>query len=148
MSRKYEVATEINASVGQMWQILSDLESWSEWNRLNPGASGTLVVGETLTLNTIAAPNKVRSSKAKVIEYETKRTIRWTGGLPIPGLYRIEHWFRLEPHGESACRVIHGDKHQGLLVALILKPFGADFERYLRDTNAALKAQAEEVGSR
>ena len=147
MSRKYEVTTEINATVGQVWPILSDLESWSEWNRLNPGASGTPVVGETITLNTLVAPNKIRSVKAKVIEYEAERTIRWTGGLPIPGLYRIEHWFRLEPHGESACRVIHGEKHQGLLVALILKPFGADFERYYRDTNAALKARAEEVGS-
>jgi hypothetical protein len=142
-SRIFEVTTNINASASQVWKILSDLETWQDWNRLNPGGSGTPVVGQTLMLNTLAAPDKISTAKAKMIEYEAERTFRWTGGLPIPGLYRIEHWFLLEPQGESACLVTHGEKHQGLLVSMILKPFGADFERYYRDTNAALKVQAE-----
>jgi hypothetical protein len=79
-----------------------------------------------------------------VIEYEPERTIRWTGGLPIPGLYRIEHWFRVEPLDENTSRVIHGEVHRGLLVGFVLKPFGNDFERYYRNTNAALKVLAEE----
>ena len=144
MSRKYQVATEINAPASTVWGIVSDLESWKDWNRLNPGAAGTPVVGKTLTLNTLAAPNKISSAQAKVIEYEPGQTIRWTGGIPIPGLYRIEHWFCVEPVDENTSRVIHGEVHRGLLVSVILKPFGNDFERYYRDTNTALKALAEE----
>jgi len=144
MSRKYEVVSEINAPAGKVWSILSDLESWKDWNRINPGASGTPVVGEKLTLNTLAAPDKVQSAIATVVEYEPERVLRWTGGFPLPGLYRIEHWFCLEPLGESRCRLVHGEVHRGLLVGLVLKPFGRDFESYYQDTNTALKALAEE----
>lgn len=148
MARQFEVATDINAPTSRVWKTLSDLEGWKDWNRLNPGAAGTPGVGKTLTLNTLAGPNKIRAAKAKVIEYDPERTIRWTGGLPVPGLYRIEHWFRVESIDETTSRVIHGEVHRGLLVGLVLKPFGKDFERYYRDTNAALKALAEEGAER
>ena len=143
MSRMYEVATDIDAPASKVWRILSDLESWKDWNRLNPGAAGTPVVGKTLALKSLAAPGKIRAAKAKVIEYEPEHTIRWTGGLPIPGLYRIEHWIHVESLDEKTSRVIHGEVHHGLLVNFVLKPFGNDFERYYRDTNFALKALAE-----
>lgn len=144
MSRKYEVVTDINAPASRVWKILSDLDTWSQWSRINPGASGTPFAGGKLTLNTLAAPDKVQSSVATVVEYEPERVLRWTGGLPVPGLYRIEHWFRIESLGESRCRLIHGEEHRGLLVGLVLKPFGSDFESYYQDTNIALKALVEE----
>ena len=148
MSRMYEVATDIDAPASKVWRILSDLESWKDWNRLNPGAAGTPVVGQTLTLNTLAAPGKIRAARAKVIEYKPEQTIRWTGGLPVPGLYRIEHWFRVESLGEFRCRLIHGEVHRGLLVGLFLKPFGINFEGYYKDTNTALKVLVEEGAPR
>ncbi len=144
MLRQFEVTTDINASICRVWKILSDLDSWKDWNRLNPGAAGKPAVGDTITLNSLAAPGKIRAARAKVIEYEPEQTIRWTGGLPIPGLYRIEHWIRVESLDENSSRVIHGEVHRGLLVSFVLKPFGNDFERYYRDTNIALKALAEE----
>ena len=148
MARQFEVATDINAPVSRVWKILLDLKGWKDWNRLNPGAAGTPGVGKTLTLNTLAGPNKIRAANAKVIEYEPERTIRWTGGLPVPGLYRIEHWFRVESLGDFRCRLTHGEVHRGLLVGLFLKPFGIDFESYYQDTNTALKVLAEEGAPR
>ncbi len=73
---------------------------------------------------------------------EPSAELAWRGSAAVPGLFAGRHYFRLEPEGAGACRLVHGEDFSGLLVPF----FGgilADTEKGFHAMNAALKARAE-----
>lgn len=73
---------------------------------------------------------------------EPSAELVWRGSLPIPGLFAGRHYFRLEPAGGGACRLVHGEDFSGLLLP-VMGGMLADTERGFHAMNAALKARAE-----
>jgi uncharacterized protein YndB with AHSA1/START domain len=54
--RAYEATSLINASPERVWQVLSDIAAWPDWNSGVSKVEGTLVVGEKLSISIEANP--------------------------------------------------------------------------------------------
>ena len=133
----------INAPAEQIWETLTGLESFQEWNPFMRRASGDVQVGEKLNVYLKPPGGMGMSFKPRVLKVEPNREFRWLGHLGIPGIFGGEHIFEIEPDGESSCRFIQSEEFRGVLVPLMLLLFGNSTKRGFEEMNQALKGRVE-----
>jgi hypothetical protein len=81
--------------------------------------------------------------KPTVLSVRPERELRWLGHLFFAGIFDGEHYFLLEPIGESRTRLTQGEKFSGLLVGPLSGTLSAT-ESGFKAMNTALKLQAEQ----
>ena len=110
----------INAPAERIWDTLTGLESFPEWNPFMRRASGDVQVGEKLNVYLKPPDGMGMSFKPRVLKVEPNREFRWLGHLGIPGIFDGEHIFEIEPDGDSSCRFVQREAFRGVLVPLML----------------------------
>ena len=132
----------IKAPVEKVWQILTDLEKYAEWNPLLYKVNGKLEVGET-----VIAYAKTASKDMKFIctvtRVEPLREFAWRFPVIHPILFRGEHIFRLEPVDDSEVRFIDREWFKGLLLPMQAKDLRSNGLAAMIDMGKALKNRAE-----
>ena len=115
-----ELHTEIiiDAPPERVWQVLTDFAAFPDWNPLLREIRGELVVGKRLYVKLALGKHAV-PIKPVVVRVEPNRALVWRGSLPIPGLFRGQHAFELEPQGQSQTRFHHWERFDGVLVRLL-----------------------------
>lgn len=136
-----ERTIDIAATPETIWQVLTDLDGYAAWNPFLVAASGTVAVGETLTV-TFKAGKRTMTLKPTLKVVEPARRLAWLGRLVLPRIFDGAHEFVIEPLGASRSRLVQRETFRGLLVPL--------FGRLLADTalgfeamNAAVRDRAE-----
>lgn len=143
--REIRTETLIAAEPAKVWQKLTDLESWSEWNPFITEASGIPEEGERLNMRFHPPGGKSMKMKPKVIRSDTARELRWLGHLGVPGIFDGEHYFQLEPGHEGGTRLVQGERFTGFTVPL----FGgvlSKTEKGFGMLNDALREECEKPG--
>ena len=141
-----ETTEYIEASPERVWQILTDLDSYPEWNPFIVEGSGEFAEGEQVRLRMRPPEGREMGFKPVVLRVEQARELRWKGRLLVPGIFDGEHYFRLEPEG-GGTRLHQGEDFTGLLPRFMGKML-RQTERGFLALNAALKERAEsEAGS-
>lgn len=81
----------INATPEKVWQVLTNIESWDEWNvRIKkPKLEGELNIGNSFTWKTNGS-----KIKSKIHSFTTNKTLGWQG--EAFGASAIHNWY-LEP---------------------------------------------------
>ena len=98
----YEISTtiEIAATPQNVWAVLVDLASYSQWHPMYKAATGQLAAGSTLTItSTHPTSGRPMTAKVKVLSAEPDTELRWASkmlGLPIS-----ERTFRLSPTADG-----------------------------------------------
>ena len=140
-----ELRTEItiNAPADRIWDTLTGLESFEDWNPFMRRASGDVQVGEKLDIYLKPPGGMGMSFKPRVVKVEPNREFRWLGHLGIPGIFDGEHVFRIEPDGDSGCRFIPREEFRGVLTSLMLMMIGKSTKRGFDEMNQALKTRVE-----
>lgn len=143
----HELLTEIviDASAISVWGVLEDVAVWPQWNPFVTAVTGPLVVGGAITVSATPPGDRAIRFRATVRSADPVRGLSWVGSLPVPGLFRGEHYFRLEPCGPSSVRFVHGEQFRGLLVPLMRAKLEGPIRRGYEAMNAALKQRAEAV---
>lgn len=139
-----EIHTEIliAAAPAEVWRVLTDFDSYPEWNPFVKSVRGELRVGARLEIFVQVPEGRGMKFKPEVLRVEPSRELRWIGSLPVPGLFNGEHIFRLEPAGEGGTRFLHGERLTGLLIPFI----GGTLDKSARGygmMNEALRARVE-----
>jgi len=80
-----------------------------------------------------------------VIKVEPNRELCWKYHVLLPGLFRGEHSFTIEPMGPNRVRFIDQEIFNGLLVPLQAKDIDTNSRRGFEEMDKALKARAEET---
>jgi hypothetical protein len=130
----------INAPADEVWKVLTDLESYPEWNPFFVKAKGRLAVGNELDVTMQPVGKSAQSFSPEILEIHQRRRLVWRGRLGIPGLFDGTHYFLIEPVNATSVKFSQREEFSGILV-----PF-AGFEPYERGwekMNAALKRRAE-----
>lgn len=142
-----EIKTEIVIDTDQhtLWRVLTELNTYPEWNDFFKTISGEVREGSTLKI-TITPPNaKPMSFTPKVAKVDPQNELRWRGAFLHSSIFQGEHYFLLEKISDKQTRFIHGEKFTGLLTP-IFKLIG--FERNTRlgfeAFNLAIKTRAEQ----
>lgn len=145
MKKQLYTEIEINASPEKVWRILTDFETYPNWNTFVRSAKGKIAVGEKLEIFIKPEGARGMTFKPTVLAAEKEKEFRWLGKFLISGLFDGEHFFKIERLDDAKVKFIHGENFSGILVGLMAKSLDTDTLRGFREMNEALKKEAEKV---
>jgi hypothetical protein len=134
---------EIQASPEKVWQILTRLDQYPEWNPFIHHAIGKAGVGETVDLD-FQPDSKGLKLHCTVVTADPNRKLCWKYHFILPGLLRGEHCFIIEQIGSNTVRFIDREIFNGLLVPLQARDIDTNTKQGFEAMDKALKARAEE----
>jgi hypothetical protein len=146
MTFELRTFVDIEATPERVWQVLTDLPAYAQWNPFITHAEGTFAVGERLALTLPPVNAFLRVTlRPTVLEVSPCRRLRLRsrqGRLGIPGLFDAEHTFTITLHN-GAVRLLEEQRLRGLLVALMARSLNRRRLPALTAMNAALKDRSE-----
>lgn len=104
----------INAAPEKVWQVLTNIENWDEWNERikEPKLQGNLQVGRIFTWKTNGS-----KIKSKIHSFTHNETLGWQG--KAFGASAIHNWY-LEPT-ENGTKVRVEESMEGWIISLMKK---------------------------
>lgn len=139
---KIETEILINAGAETVWKVLTDFDNHPTWNPFILSISGEKAVGKNLTVSMRPPGGKGMTFKPVILKFEPNREFRWKGKLLVKGLFDGEHFFILEPVGESQTRLVHGEIFSGILVGMVKGTLDKTWDGFILMNNA-LKMECE-----
>jgi hypothetical protein len=133
---------EIQATPEDVWDVLTDLEKYTEWNPLLYRAEGKVAIGETVALSAKTASNDM-DFQCSVIKVEPNREFAWKFHVMLPFLFRGEHTFKIEPINANRIRFTDRETFHGLLVPLQAKDLETNAKAGMIAMGEALKRRVE-----
>ena len=131
---------QIDAPTMTVWAVLTDLNSYPDWNPLFREATGPIAVGKRITLRSVHPANgRLMTVKPKITAADPGAELRWVASLP--GIISGEHSFKLS-QADGGTRLIQTETFRGLLVPLSGKTL-ARSEVSFGELNEAIKKRAE-----
>jgi hypothetical protein len=137
---------EIEAPTDRVWQVLTDFESYPEWNPFIRRVSGRAEVEERLVVHMQPSGSRGMSFRPTVMKVEAGRELRWLGHLLVPGIFDGEHIFEIEELEGGRVRFVQREVFKGLLVPLLARGLDRDTQRGFEEMNRALKERIEISG--
>ena len=118
----YEINTEIEieATPAEIWQALTDFQSYPNWNPSIRSIDGIPARGEKLKVF-YSPENSIFRMKftVELITCEPDREFRWLGRLLFAGLFAGNHYLIIEPIDPNRSKLIHGERFSGLLKPVV-----------------------------
>jgi hypothetical protein len=134
---------EIAAPIEVVWETLTDVAAYPEWNPFIVSVTGRPVVGERLTNRMQPPGGRAITFKPTVTVVEPPVTFEWLGRLGVPGIFDGRHRFELSPTKDGGTRVTHSEQFDGILVRLIRSSLDTTTMAGFEAMNAALKSRVE-----
>jgi hypothetical protein len=148
MTAELRSFVDIDATPERVWEVLTDVHAWPQWNRFITRAEGTFAVGERVSLTVPPLNAFLRVSlRLTVLEVTPCRRLRFglaMARLGIPGLFSTEHTLTLSDEG-GGVRLWEDAQFRGLLVPLVSRSLNRVHSSAFDATNAALKDRIEGV---
>lgn len=142
-----ELRTEvmIDAAPERVFQILTDIARYQEWNPLIVLAQGRVAPGEKLDIR-IRPPGKGdQPYVVEVIRVVPGREFVWLGHMKMRGILDGMHFFEIFPEGTNRVRLVHREEFRGLLVPLVWRAF---LDTRMREGFEAVNRQLKERAER
>src|SRR5436853_58381 len=108
--------TEIDGPVERVWQVLTDFESFPDWNPFIRSIRGKAVEGSRLDVLLGASGTRPMRFRPKVLKVVPNRELRWLGRLVLPRLFDGEHIFELEAVGPRRTKFVQSERFRGIFV--------------------------------
>ncbi len=137
-----ETFVDIDAPPSVVWNLLTDLSSYPEWNPHIVRARGDLRVGSSLDIRIRRKGVKDRDMTVTISELEPERRLAWVGTLLHTRIFEGRHVYELEPLDGSRTRLHNRESVRGLLASSALTD---DPARDYEAMNRALKSRAEQA---
>lgn len=134
---------DIHAPPDAIWQALTDLPKYPEWNPYITRANGAVEVGERLELRVEPPGGLARTARPVVIEAESNRELTWVEEGWLPGMLDGHHSFTIVPRGQNRTHVVHRATFTGLLLPFMRARLETNVREGLEAMNRALKARAQ-----
>lgn len=134
---------EIAAPAATVWNILTDLEHYHNWNPFIIRSEGKVAVGKQIR-NTMLLPGMSEQVfTPTVLEVETNKSFRWLGSLFVKGIFDGEHCFYLKELNPNKTLLVQKENFRGILAGITLRYIGEQTEQGFVAMNEALKVMAE-----
>ena len=137
---RIQAAAEIDAPVGIVWDILTDLSSYPMWNPFIVQAEGELSVGSTVVVMVATPGSRPVRFRPKILAFEPQRLLRWRERLLLPGVFDGTHSHELTALGAARTRY-----HQYEDITGVATPF---LGRMLKATEEAFGYMCQAVKTR
>ncbi|WP_173682163.1 SRPBCC domain-containing protein [Clostridium saccharoperbutylacetonicum] len=109
----------INSTVDKVWTILTDFDSYPNWNPFIKYLKGTPKEGNKIEVKIVPPNSNGMIFKPTILKFTPNKELRWLGRLFIPGLFDGEHIFELISNNDGTTTLIQREKFHGILVPLL-----------------------------
>jgi len=133
---------EIQTTPDKVWQVLTNLDQYPEWNPFIHHAIGKAQVGEKVDI-TFRSGSKEMALQCTVIKAEPNKELCWKYHVILPLLFSGEHSFIIEPVESNKVRFIDREIFNGLLVSSQAKDIDTNSRQGFEAMDKALKARVE-----
>jgi len=142
---KKEITSQIviDASAERVWHLLTDFESFPQWNPFIRRAQGKPEAGARIEVHIQPSGGRGMTFRPKILKAEPNRELRWLGRLWMPCLFDGEHVFTIEPIGKRRVRFVQREIFTGLLVPFLKRELD-NTKRGFEEMNRSLKLKAEQ----
>jgi len=137
--KSFSTTCEINAPATRVWEVLTDLAAWPNWNTTTPKVEGTVGLGSKVTVYTTASPG--RAFPVKVSTLTPPNEMVWTGGMPL-GLFTGKRTYSLRGNSSGTTTFTMTEEFTGLMAPLITGSI-PDLQPLFVEFAACLKRAAE-----
>ena len=138
-----KTSIEINAPSNSVWQILTDVDKYPEWNPFITKISGRLYPGEKLKVRLHPPGKRERVVKPIILNLVQEKEIVWLGHILFPGIFDAEHHFIIESVSDSTVHFYHNQHFSGIFLPLFWKMLYNHVRIGFIEMNQALKRRAE-----
>ena len=127
-----------------IWEIVSDLSRWHEWNPLHPKAEGVLRIGSVLTLELALPGETTQIIQPTILDWVPNEQIHWKL-VSKRGFLKSIHYIEIEQLSPASCIFSNGEIFDGLLAAGAVKRMRGKLRAGFTAMGEAVKARAEEA---
>ena len=99
MTTRYAVTRTINASPDRVWSVLTDGDTFADWNDSIVSFEGPIELGKKVKLVSVVNPK--RAFSLLVSAFEPPGRMVWEDGMPL-GLFKGVRTYTVTPAGEGA----------------------------------------------
>lgn len=143
----YRTEFEIGAKDVDVWSVLTDFDSYGDWNPSLPSISGELRAGATVSL-TLGMPGRPSPKvKARLVDVVPNRRLTWHGNAGADWIFAGDREFAIEPLEGARVRFTHVEDVHGAMFPLFRAVMGKAIQRSHDAFNRALKDRAEALHS-
>lgn len=141
------ITVEIEAPASVVWEVLTDLPSYSDWNPFCVRAESTLEMGAPVKMKLVnyANPGTLVPNLEYVCAHEPERRIAWELPWSPEWPYAARRDQVIEPLGPERCSYWSTDAFLGENGIHVMRFAGPWVKRAFDDTALALKARAEAI---
>lgn len=133
---------QINAPIDFVWEVLTDVEKYGEWNPFTSQARTDFKIGSPARLLVRMGPTKFRITET-VCAFEKPRLIAWSRKFGTSWLLFVVREQHLEPVSDTSCTYHNVDLLNGVLSQFVSLFFGDYIRRGFSDVGVGLKLRAE-----
>lgn len=143
MSYVVRTHIEIDAPASDVWNILTDLDLYAEWNPFIVRARGTIAPGATFEVSPKSTGGRQVTFTPTVTDYREGREFSWTGAFGHPWIALGDHTFRLTPRNGGGVRLDHDERIYGIASLLVWLLARRQIATGFDAMNRAVKQRAE-----
>ena len=141
----YQTTFEVNAPASRVWQVLTTLGSYGDWNPQIPRITGTLEQGATIRLR-LALPRRPAMDVSAIIEQaDPEVLLTWRGHVLAPRLFEGYRKFAIQPITPARVSVTHVEDIHGLIAPAFALLIGRPVQKSHEALNQALRDRAESL---
>lgn len=113
MGYRVQARVGVQAPAFAVWSVLSDLETWKDWNPLITEAEGRLAIGANLRLRRVRPDGVGEAQEVRVLDWVPNEQILW---IRTPGPFaRVVGFLEIEALSETACLLSVGEVYDGFV---------------------------------
>lgn len=122
--REFQDEILINAPTQLVYNQLTDLESYPQWNTVMPQVrikKEQLQTGQKIRPTLVTPSGRITFSASLSKVDPDHKEFRWIAKSPIPGFFKGEQFFKMVPTGEnnSQTKFIRGSVYTGIFVPIL-----------------------------
>jgi|WetSurMetagenome_2_1015567.scaffolds.fasta_scaffold70509_2 hypothetical protein len=118
--KKIRTEITIQSTPEKVWQVLTNLDQYADWNPFLHHASGKIDLGKQVDV-TFKNNGKDMVLHCIVTEVDRCRKLSWKYHVGAPFLYQGEHIFTLDTTSDGKVHFVDQENFTGLLVPFFVK---------------------------
>lgn len=138
---------DIEAPAEIVWQVLTDLASYGEWNPFVVACDSSLAVGTPIHMRVRVLPALAQPQTETVFEHEPGSLFSYGLAGNALGMLKSYRSHRLEVSGERRCRYQSHFELSGWLSPVVALAVGSNLRRGFSEMSAAIAKRAEELAA-
>ncbi|MFA7261853.1 MAG: SRPBCC domain-containing protein [Caulobacter sp.] len=142
MAVKLERRIGIQAPDEIVWEILSDIPGWADWNPIYPKAQGEIRIGNRWTVDLALPGQAPRTINPVILDWAPYDHIHWRLDL-LRGWARTVRFLEIEKMGPENSIFSNGEIFDGLLGPAIARRLRRPIIEGFEALNAVLKERSE-----